>query len=422
MVERADIVKKCDEYLSYCLGLQRRQPLLIGATAEEMEVAQLFFDSRAYDGAQLEIENYSGAEHPFRVLQEVTRGGVFPLAVICEIQRRSTPFAVDDGNIDSWNELIERYGIQHAVGFIDRRQGELPWRIAFMGNNFGKQLIYGHGPGTTMQHMAGHFMIDYKEAARFGSSLKDALTNQEVVGYFVTSERGTNYVLLRDELTTWHNDLMPRLFKDPLTEKMIGDGGNIPGGELFEELTKARYIKELGTEIPIMLRRPAFGRWVADLSVGSAKVSLKESGDTVVLYSGVDPETMGLLSGKGGIVTAWNTSNDTVRAAMQAEIEGDPYVAEGLVTQEPLAFGYNPQADPMTDDLLEGEKAPALHIGFGAVLSHIDLLASLKGTSVYLVKGEGGLSEGEVQSLLTGKRSLPGRTLDKILTEGEYAF
>jgi len=417
---RDDIVAKVNEYVFHCLGCQPDQPLLIGTTAEEKEVADLFLDARTLGKSGLSIEDHNDATVPHSVLSK----GDAVLAIMYEFTRGEGSLSMADPHLDNWKNLIEKYDVKHAVGFIDKAPGELPWRIALIGLNQKKQLVYGHGPDTTMDHMAGHFMIDYEKVAEFGQNLVNRLSDPEVVAYMVHSERGTEYVLLRDELTIWHNDLMPRPYTDPKSGELLGDIGNVPGGEVFEEYSELRHITELGTEIPVMTRRPAYGVWVGDLSVGCAKKSLKSSQEKAMVYVGINPADGSVIFNQGGVVTKWDCTDNEVKDIMKKELRDDPYVREGLVAQEPLAFGYNEKADPETDVLLEGEKAIALHMGFGGVLSHIDLLASLEGTDVILVKRTArrhlNLTSDDITSILKGKAPNENYALEKLISDGKY--
>lgn len=422
--KRDDIVSKCAQYVGLCLGCEGDEPLLIATTVEEREIADLFWDSRKADGT---VEAELDEPVPHSILKK--DGSI--VAVRYTINRPESGLKVGgDRNLAAWESIIDHYRAKHAVGFIDFRPGELPWRIAFIGVNEKKGLAYGHGPGTTMDHMKGHFMIDYKAAAEFGNTLTKKLSDPDILAYAVHSGKGTRYVLLKDGTTLWNNDLMPRPYRDPMTGELKGGVGNVPGGEVFEEYTEPRHIPELDTDLPVMVKRIAYGRWVADLSVGSAKKGLKRSDARATVYAGMDPKTGELLFDRGGVVTSWDCTDPEIKAAMQKEIDQDPYAEkEGLIIQESLAFGFNEKADPETDDLLEGEKAKALHLGFGGLLSHIDLLASLeKGMYVTLVKRNGrdipALTPDDITAVLDGNTAALEQkfVLDQLIRDGRYSL
>jgi hypothetical protein len=422
--KREDIVSKCAQYVGLCLGCRDDEPLFIATTEEESDIADLFWDARKVPGTEEE-----SLDEP--VPHSILRKESSIVAVRYTITRHGEVLRVEgDQNLSAWERLIDQYQAKHAVGFIDFRPGELPWRIAFIGVNEKKQLAYGHGPGTSMDHMKGHFMIDYKEAAEFGSRLTEKLSAPDILAYAVHSRRGTKYVVLKDGTTLWNNDLMPRPYRDPMTGELKGGVGNVPAGEVYEEYTEPRFVPELNTEIGVMVKRLAYGKWVADLSVGSVKKGLKQSNATATVYVGMDPDSGELVFDKPGVVTKWDCTDTEIKAAMQKDIDDDPYSKKrDLIIQESLAFGFNEKADPETDDLLEGEKAKALHIGFGGVLSHIDLLASLEpGTFVTLIKqnsSEGlALIPDDITAILDGNAAALGSRfrLDYIIKDGKYVF
>ncbi len=412
-VTRDQIVVQAADYVSFCLGCGDDKPLLIGVTDEKADIGSIFLDARGHGREDVAVRESSegGILH-----QLVVDASENPLAILYRIDRQDSLLA-EDGNLtdagqfalDDWEDLIQTYNVGHAVAVLDGRNPEIPWRIKFIEFNIEEGLIYGHGPGTTMDHMRGHFMIDYREAARLGQSLIDKLSAPDVVGYRVTAENGTSYVSIKDGLTTWHNDLMPRSFTDPVDGEEKGDVGNVPGGEVYDECTD-------------MSRRPAYGVFKADLSVGGADKSL--DGKLATIYVGVDPETMEILPEKAGVVTRWECGDDYVDGKVQEMLKANSDESD-VYMQEPLAFGINKKADPRTPDLLEGEKAFAIHVGFGGDASHIDILLSMPGTTVEVITyaGKGdlvALGTNDIQALVNGNAPRENYELQPLVANGQY--